>query len=89
MTEERYCQSCAMPMGDTDELYGSNADGSKNNDYCHYCYKDGKFTSEETLDGMIKACVPFMVEANPGMTPEQAEAQMRQIFPQLKRWASK
>ena len=28
----KFCQSCAMPM--TEELYGSNKDGSKNEDYC-------------------------------------------------------
>ena len=27
----KFCQSCAMPM--TEELYGSNKDGSKNEDY--------------------------------------------------------
>ena len=28
----KYCQSCGMPL--TDELLGTNADGSKNEDYC-------------------------------------------------------
>ncbi|MDR2939528.1 MAG: zinc ribbon domain-containing protein, partial [Clostridiales bacterium] len=31
--EEKYCQSCGMPMVLTNEEYGSNADGSKNEDY--------------------------------------------------------
>ena len=30
--EEKYCQSCGMPMGDTAELYGTNEDGSRNED---------------------------------------------------------
>ena len=38
---QKICQSCAMPMSD-DSLYGTNADGSKNSDYCIYCYKDGE-----------------------------------------------
>ena len=25
--EERYCQACAMQMGDTDEMYGAEKDG--------------------------------------------------------------
>ena len=29
-----------MPL--TDELLGTNADGSKNEDYSIYCYKDGQ-----------------------------------------------
>ena len=35
---QKFCQCCGMPMGDTDELYGTNADGSKNEEYCKYCY---------------------------------------------------
>ena len=35
----KFCQSCGMPL--TDQLLGTNADGSKNEDYCIYCYKDG------------------------------------------------
>ena len=37
---QKFCQSCAMPM--TDEQFGTNADGSKNEDYCIYCFKDGE-----------------------------------------------
>ena len=32
-----------MPMGDTNKLYGTNADGSKNEDYCKYCFENGKY----------------------------------------------
>ena len=44
--EEKYCQSCGMPMGNTGEFYGTNADGSKNTEYCSYCFDSGKFTGE-------------------------------------------
>lgn len=47
--EERYCQSCGMPMGQTDALYGTEADGSKSGDYCHYCYAEGAFTVDCTM----------------------------------------
>ena len=40
--EEKYCQSCGMPMGINDELYGTEVNGSKNNDYCKYCYEQGR-----------------------------------------------
>ena len=39
--EMKFCQSCGMPL--TDDVLGTNADGSKNEEYCMYCYKDGKF----------------------------------------------
>ena len=47
--EKQFCQSCGMPM-DTPELFGTNADGSKNEDYCTYCFKDGKFTQDVTME---------------------------------------
>ena len=83
MENMRLCQSCAMPM--TDEVLGTNADGTKNEDYCHYCYKDGAFTTDETMEQMIETCVPFMVKA--GMSEKVARAQMNELLPQLKRWA--
>ena len=87
--EERYCQSCGMPMGQTDELYGTEADGTKSPDYCHYCYENGAFTVDCTMQEMIDYCVQPMVENVPGMTEAQARAIMNEHFPQLKRWAAK
>ena len=87
--EERYCQSCGMPMGPTDEHYGTEADGSKSKDYCKYCYDNGAFISDCTLQEMMEYCVQPMVENVPGMTEAQARAIMTEHFPQLKRWAAK
>lgn len=84
--EERFCQSCGMPMGETDELYGTEADGTKSRDYCSYCYANGAFTANCTMEEMIKFCVKPTVENVPGMTEESARAMMHEHFPQLKRW---
>ena len=84
--EMKFCQSCGMPMGETDELYGRNADGSKNEDYCMYCYDQGKFLEDRTMDEEIEACIPFMLESHKEMTAEQARAGMKEFFPTLKRW---
>ena len=81
----RFCQSCGMPLG-ADTPLGTETDGSPSADYCSYCYKDGKFTGEMTMEEMIDFCAPMMVKGNPGMTEEQAKAQMHQFFPMLKRW---
>ena len=85
--KEIYCQSCGMPMGATHEMYGTNADGSKNADYCKYCFANGTFISDLTMEEMIEICVPHMVSANAGMSEEKARDMMRQFFPTLKRWA--
>ena len=44
--EQRFCQSCGMPLADVNDI-GTNADGSRNEDYCKYCYENGQFTATE------------------------------------------
>ena len=86
--EMKFCQSCGMPL--TDDNKGINADGSRNEDYCIYCYKDGKFAQDMTMEQMIDHCAQFTDEINrqsrQNLTVEQMKEQMRQFFPHLKRW---
>ena len=76
--EQRFCQSCGMPL--TDDVLGTNADGTKNEDYCMYCYKDGKFLQDCTMEEMIEHCAQFPI------TKEEYIGQMKMYFPHLKRW---
>ncbi len=80
----RVCQSCSMMMGE--EEYGRNADGSRNTDYCKYCFPNGNFGKDETMEEMIESCIPFWVGGGKCKTPEEAREQMRKLFPTLKRW---
>ena len=68
----------------------ANADGSTNFDYCQYCYKDGKFLQDYTMDEMIEHCAQFINEVNKNMpkpmTKEEYKQMMRGFFPMLKRW---
>ena len=86
--EMKFCQSCGMPL--TDQVLGTNADGSKNEDYCMYCYKDGAFINDCTMDEMIEFCSQFVDEVNKNMpkpmTKDEYKEMMRQYFPMLKRW---
>lgn len=84
-TEVKWCQSCAMPMESAD-VYGTNADGSKNDEYCNYCFANGSFTSEQTMEEMIETCVPYVSKGEPWPDEQTARAEMQKIFPQLKRW---
>ena len=84
--DQKFCQSCAMPL--TDELFGTNADGTKNEDYCMYCFNDGEFTSDMSMEEMMNFCIEKMVEVHPEMDKNQASAMMREVFPKLKRWAN-
>ena len=68
----------------------ANADGTKNEDYCMYCYKDGQFLQNCTMEEMIEHCAQFVDEVNKNMpkpmTREEYKDMMRQYFPMLKRW---
>ncbi len=84
----QFCQSCGMPL--TNDILGTNADGSKSFDYCMYCYRDGKFLQECTMDEMIEHCSQFVGAVNEGLekpiTKEEYIGMMKTYFPQLKRW---
>ena len=86
--EMKFCQSCGMPL--TEDVLGTNADGSKNEDYCKYCYKDGQFLQDFTMDEMIEHCAQFIGAVNENLekpiTKEEYIGQMKTYFPQLKRW---
>ena len=86
--EQKFCQSCGMPL--TDDVLGTNADGSKNEDYCMYCYKDGQFLQDCTMEEMIEHCAQFVNAVNEGLekpiTKEEYIGMMKSYFPQLKRW---
>lgn len=86
--KQKFCQSCGMPLTDKDKR--TNADGSCNDDYCNYCYMDGQFTQDVTMEQMVEHCAQFTDDINKwsgeNMTVEQAKEMMRQFYPNLKRW---
>ena len=84
----KYCQSCGMPL--SDDYLAREADGSFNEKYCKWCWVDGAFAQECTMEEMIMHCAQFVDEFNKDsehkVTREEAVAQMREVFPHLKRW---
>ena len=64
----KICQSCAMPLT-SDEMFGTNADGSVNEDYCKWCYDKGEFLDKCSMEEYIEKCSQFGEQA--GMTNEQ------------------
>ncbi len=81
---ENVCQSCAMIMSEND--YGKNTDGSTNREYCKYCFPNGAFGKDETMEEMIESCIPFWLNDDDCKTEEDARNKMMKIFPNLKRW---
>ena len=82
---QTFCQSCGMPLCDP-SVIGTEQDGSPSEHYCKYCYENGAFTGDMTMEEMIDFCVGPMVESSPGMTAEQAKDRMEAFFPTLLRW---
>ncbi len=81
---EKFCQSCGMPIKDS-EMLGNEKDGTKNQDYCIYCYDNGQFTQEDiNMEQMIENCLPFMKEH--GMKEDYARSLLNENLPTLKRW---
>lgn len=83
--EKFICQSCGMPMIKNSD-FGSNSDGSMNADYCKYCFANGNFCEEQTLEEKIELCIPF--EINGKDIPDEAAARkyLSDFLPTLKRW---
>ena len=88
--DQKFCQSCGMPLN-VSEHFGTNSDQSKNEEYCIYCFKDGAYTSDCTMDDMIEHCLEYLDDFNKDSdkkySKEEARAEMKMYFPQLKRWA--
>ena len=85
MEHTKFCQSCGMPLR-TPEVHGTCAAGEKSEDYCIYCYQNGAFTWNCTMDEMIEFCLRLALQHTPALDKAAARAQMQQWFPTLKRW---
>ena len=70
-----------MPLDKS--IYGTDCHGAHIEDYCVYCYQDGRFTEDVTMDEMIRLCARF-VEGN---SRDLAIANMKLQYPRLGRWA--
>lgn len=79
------CQSCGIPLGRKEDQ-GTNADGSKNREYCCFCFKNGEFAEPDmTMEQMISKVTGF-ISGIENMTEEKAKIIADSIIPNLKRW---
>jgi len=75
------CQCCGMPLEDT--TISKEPDGQFNEDYCKWCYADGKFVYTN-LDELLEFLTTHM--SNESFPPEQARAYFADFLPKLKHW---
>lgn len=83
--DTKICQSCGMPMQEESQ-FGTELDNTKNEDYCCYCYQEGKFLQDCTMEQMAEFCAKFEVEGGRCKTLEEAKEMLMEYFPKLKRW---
>ena len=87
MSINKFCQSCGMPMKKDPNKGGTNADGSKNEKYCSYCYENGKFFHPDfTAKQMQDFCIQKMKEMG---IPKFIAWIMTRTIPKLERWKNK
>ena len=85
MKKETICQSCGMPI-DSEEIKGTDKNGSKNNDYCKFCYDDGVFKNPKmNLDEMKNNVKTQMRKLD---LHEHTIQKAINSLPVLKRWKS-
>lgn len=83
------CQSCGMNMKSAGD-FGTNADGTQNQEYCNYCYQNGAFTRDVTMDEMLETNLKYLdhwnEETGNSFTPDEARPILREFLSTLKRW---
>ena len=86
--EEKICQSCGMNMKSTED-FGTNADGTRNEEYCLYCYQNGTFTRDVTMEEMLETNLKYLdhwnKETGNNFTAEEARPMLRGFLSTLKR----
>lgn len=75
------CQCCGMPLDDS--ALSKEPDGSFNEEYCKWCYADGKFAYTD-MNTLIDFCVGHM--ANEKWPPEQVRVYLEGQLPKLNYW---
>jgi len=72
-----------MDLSDNKE-WGKNADGTRTEKYCKYCFVNGSFWKEETLEEMVENCIPFRLDEIPDI-PTARETLLKEMS-ELERW---
>lgn len=75
------CQCCGMPLDDSS--ISREIDYTFNEEYCKWCYTDGKFAYSN-----IEELIDFLSQhmANENFTPDQVQEYLRSILPKLNHW---
>ncbi len=86
--ENEICQSCGKPIHRPED-FGTNADGSKNSEYCVYCFKSGNLTNPHlTMEQMIDISA-ILISRFMNIPEKEGKEKAKVAIPRLKRWQNK
>ena len=83
---ELICQCCGMPLYE-DDVISKETDGYLNEDYCKWCYINGKFVYN-SLSELIDFLVPRIASKHQ-KSEQDVRAMLEDQLPQLKLWKDK
>lgn len=87
MSSTHICQSCSLPI-ETDEMRGTEKDGTKSLIYCQYCYVEGAYTNPDLTLSEMKEIVGDQIKSM--KLPIELKTEMielsEKLLPGLKRW---
>lgn len=92
--DRKYCQSCGMPLNvEKKEFLGTDHNNNPTDEYCHYCYQNGKYTTELTINEAIdiwgQTYNIFNNNQHTHYTPKEFKRMFKLRLPSLKRWQQK
>ena len=81
---QKFCQCCGMPLDESS--ISKEIDGTFNEEYCKWCYTDGKFVYTN-----LEELTNFLVEhmSNETWSAEQARSYFESQLPNLNYWKQK
>ncbi|MBL1224663.1 zinc ribbon domain-containing protein [Enterococcus sp. BWR-S5] len=82
------CQSCGMDI-EMDKDKGTNTDGTLSSEYCLYCFKEGSFTNNLTIDQYVEIGLDYSPEYKAATSEKekvQIKEQAKAYLATLKRW---
>lgn len=86
------CQSCGMILIKNSDK-GTESDGRKSEEYCAFCYQQGRFTQDLTIEELIEHNLQDLDswnrETGLHVTEQEARVELQKFLPTLKRWKAK
>lgn len=87
MANTVFCQSCGRAVDKRKpKLFGTEADGEINLEYCSKCYKKGAFTEDLTMEQAVDKAVDTWAKNLSDDKEWLKKSFLTEKFPSLKRW---